>query len=102
MEILNPDLPGTDEPAEGWVTAPPLLDTVITSLVLCRFSGDRVSVKDGCSVRLGGGHENVECASIYFQGEALASGTIDQALFPAAQEVVRAHGAGDDPIGTTI
>lgn len=89
------------EPEGGWVTAPALLDTVITSITLCRFSGDRASVKTGCSVRAGGGHQDVECLSLYFQAEALTSGVIDQSLFPSAQEVVRTHGAGDDVVGTT-
>lgn len=101
MEILNPDAPGVDEPEEGWVTAPTLFDTVITSITLCRFSGRRASVKNGCDVREGGGHEDTECLSLYLQAEALSGGTVDQSLFPAAQEVVRTHAAGDDVVGTT-
>lgn len=98
------DTEAHDEPDGGWVVAPALLDTVITSLVLCRFSGLQVSVggpAGGCEHRRLGRHVDVECSSLYFQAEALASGTIDQTLFPAAQEVVRAHAAGDEPIGTT-
>lgn len=91
----------SNEPEDGWVASPPLMDTVITSITLCRFSGMPRNPDRPCANRRLGRHENVDCESLYFQADALASGKIDQAAFPESQAVTRTHTAGDDPIGTT-
>lgn len=99
---LETSEPQPGEPEGGWVTAPALLDTVITSLVLCRFSGiPRGSLSETCPARQAGRHKDVDCTSIYYQAEALAAGQVDQARFSSTQAVTRSHGAGDDPIGTS-
>lgn len=91
-----------DEPEDGWVSSEPLIDTEITSLTLCRYTGKRVGFDEFCFDRIHGRHRDVSCVTLFFQAAALSEdGELDQAKFPQAQEVVRTHTAGDDPIGTT-
>lgn len=90
-----------DEPSEGWVAGPALVDTIITSLTLCRYSGYSVGLQEPCAFRARKRHPDVDCVSLYFQAETLGTGVLDQAQFPQAQPVVRVHSTGDDVIGTT-
>lgn len=90
------------EPQDGWVTSQTLIDTEVTSLTLCKYTGKIVGLDDFCFDRLHGRHRDESCVTLFFQAAALSvSGQIDQAMFPAAQEVVRSHGVGGDLIGTT-
>lgn len=90
------------EPEGGWVTSEPLIDTEITSLTLCKYTGKQVGLDEFCFDRIHGRHRDESCVTLFFQAAALsADGELDQAQFPTAQEVVRTHVAGGDPIGTT-
>lgn len=90
-----------DEPDGGWVSSEALIDTEITSLTLCRFTGKQVGLDEFCFDRIHGRHRDVSCVTLFFQAAALTPDGVDQAMFPTAQEVVRTHAAGGEPIGTT-
>lgn len=97
---------GHQEPDGGWVRAEPLIDTEITSLTLCRFTGKQVGLDEFCFDRIHGRHRDITCVTLYFQEAALdalttGEGELDQASFSTAQEVIRVPMFGGDPIGTT-
>lgn len=99
MKLEHDDDNLDPHPEDGWITAPTLVDTEITSLTLCRFTGRKVKLDTVCVARDLGLHKDVDCASLYLQAEALASGTVDQTLFPEVQEEIRTPAAGDDVTG---
>ena len=89
------------EPEGGWVTSLTLIDTEITSLTLCKYTGKQVGLDDFCFDRIHGRHRDESCVTLFFQAGALSpAGELDQGLFPTTQEVVRSP-AGGEPIGTT-
>lgn len=83
------DIPGPDEPVDGWQTAAPLIDSEIVEVVLCRFTGDRVSVDALCDTRQVGGHPDTECRAVYLQADNLPFITDNSMAFEYAQDEVR-------------
>ena len=106
MREHDPVQPGPNEPEGGWEVAPTLSDTVILSVVLCRFTGERPfgetsGLKPICAKRATGAHADVECLSLYHQQEALASGELRYDM-PALEVTTPAAGTDptyQDPVG---
>lgn len=77
------------EPEGGWVTAPPLHDTIITSVTLCTYTGI-LAIIGKCPARELGGHPDVDCYAVYvLQAELEAGGIVTTSL------------AGDEPTLST-
>lgn len=53
-----------DEPEGGWVSAPPLFDTINVTITLCQFSGDQ-PVAGECVHRRAERHPDVDCLAVY-------------------------------------
>lgn len=76
-----------NEPADGWVRAPELFDGVITTVVLCRWTGHRMTLGGPCPMI--DRHPPGDCSSLYLQAEALTSnGVLDPELFEEAMSIV--------------
>lgn len=77
-----------DEPeGTGWVSAPTLVTTEISELILCRFTGEKPSSKVAvgssgigfntalhCPRRLEGTHPDEECLTVYISARNLKRG----------------------------
>lgn len=89
-----------DEPEDGWVTAPQLIDTELLAVTLCRFTGQAVPHSDRCPERGLNLHPDIECRSLFLQADALTSGTLKLGAFEEIPEEIRQPWTGGDQIGT--
>lgn len=99
MRVESTEVPGVDEPDEGWVTATPLIDSEVVEVVLCRFTGYKVPVDDTCSTLLEGGHPDVECRAVYLQADNLPFITSGGMGFDDAQDEIRQPWRGGEWTG---
>lgn len=80
-----------NEPEGGWVTAPPLYDSEITSLILCRFTGVSPLNDGTCPARALRTHKDEDCLTLFISAEALRDGTVPLEM-PALETRVPASG----------
>lgn len=80
---------GPDEPEDGWVGARPLIDTEVLSLVLCRFTGERLGLQESCQARVLGRHPDVICHALFLQADALQGALAGGEEIPEAQSELR-------------
>jgi hypothetical protein len=91
-EHFTEDRPALDEPEEGWVEAPTLVDTQVLTIALCRFTGDRPERETGrCLQRQLRLHEDVDCVTLYHQADALRNGLVHYEL-PATEVTAPVEG----------
>lgn len=89
------------EPEGGWIWAPTLIDTQILQLLLCRFTGDKVTINEPCQARFVMAHPDVECRTVFVQTEGLKAALVDSLLLPEITDEVRApYGTAGEAIGT--
>lgn len=98
---LESSAPVDGEPHGGWVEAPTLIDTQVLQLLLCRFTGDKVSLELPCQARRQGVHPDDECKTVFLQAEGLRLALLDGSLFPQATDEIRApYAQSGEAIGT--
>ena len=98
---LESSAPTDGEPDGGWVEAPMLIDTQILQLLLCRFTGDKVSLEEPCRARFGLFHPDVECKTVFVQTEGLKAALVDALVLPEITDEVRApYASAGEAIGT--
>lgn len=90
-------LPG--EPPDGWITAPPLHDSVIASLLLCKYTGTNPLNDGTCPARALRTHRDEDCLVLFHSSEALAAGAIHVDM-PAVE--TRVGAAGSDATYTPL
>lgn len=95
MDEHSTKTPGVDEPEGGWARAPELSDTQVLSVVLCRYTADKIDSASGqCLARMLRLHPDQDCTTLYHQAEALQAGVVHYDL--PAHEVTK-PAAGSDP-----
>jgi hypothetical protein len=100
MRLESSD-PVEGEPEGGWVEAPTLIDTQILQTLLCKFTGDKVTIEEPCQARFGLFHPDVECKTVFVQTEGLKAALVDGLLLPEVTDEVRApHASAGEAIGT--
>ena len=97
---LETNAPVAGEPEGGWVTGQPLIDTQVLELVLCRFTGSRVTLDEPCQARLLGRHPDVDCPAIFYSADALEAKVMGGTEFPRVQQEVRAPYPMGEATGT--
>lgn len=99
QDVIGPDSltqQNVDDP-DGWEAGPNLIDTELASIVLCRFTGNKVPVEGHCGDRLQGLHPDAACHAVYVRAERVQMSQ-EQRLSGDYDEV-RVPWRGGEPVG---
>jgi len=74
MRVIRGGQPGEHgEPEDGWQTAPQLVDTVLVTIMACKFTGTMLESQDACAARLERRHPDVDCRALYINVQDMIS-----------------------------